>query len=54
VLAAIADGLTVGEAAAQAGMSRQSVFDWKNADPAFETEDEATARTVLAPRRHAG
>jgi hypothetical protein len=38
LLKAIAQGLTVSEAAASAGMSWRSVFDWKDADPQFATD----------------
>ncbi len=41
MLAAIADGLTVTEAAARAGISRRSVFDWREADPEFAKDFEA-------------
>jgi superfamily I DNA/RNA helicase len=41
VLDAIAAGETVSEAAQRAGISRRSVFDWRNADPEFARDFEA-------------
>jgi hypothetical protein len=40
VLDAIAEGLTVGEAARRAGISRRAVFEWKAADPEFARDYE--------------
>jgi hypothetical protein len=40
VLDAISRGLTVAEAAAQAGISRRAVFDWKEADAEFARDYE--------------
>jgi hypothetical protein len=40
ILAAIGRGLTIGEAAQCAGVSRRAVFDWKAADPVFAREFE--------------
>jgi hypothetical protein len=41
VLGAIAEGLTVTEAARRAGMSWRSVYDWKSSDPTFASDFEA-------------
>jgi hypothetical protein len=38
LLKAIAEGMTISEAAARAKMSWRSVFDWRNADPEFAAE----------------
>jgi hypothetical protein len=38
LLEAIAEGLTVTEAARRAGMSWRSVYDWKDADPEFAAD----------------
>lgn len=55
VLDAIADGLTVAEAAARAGISRRAVFDWRSADAEFardyETAFEAGTDTYEAEAR---
>jgi hypothetical protein len=40
LLEAIAAGMTVAEAAARAGMSWRSVYDWRAADPAFAADYE--------------
>jgi transposase-like protein len=40
-LEAIAEGLTMGEAAARAGISRRTLFNWKADDPEFKAEIDA-------------
>jgi hypothetical protein len=40
LLDAIADGLTIGEAAKIAGVGRRSVFEWKNDDAEFRRDYE--------------
>jgi len=63
ILAVLAEGRTVGEAARLAGLSRRSIYDWRSCDPAFDRDcadafDDGTdrleglARNRAIPQRH--